>query len=50
MLQALDGFLMTLDHMGTVLFVSDDSGDYVGLTPVSNHGQLPFNCKPLLDY
>lgn len=36
-LQALDGFLMTLDHMGTVLFVSDDSGDYVGLTPVSNH-------------
>ena len=27
---------MTLDHMGTVLFVSDDCADYIGLTPVSN--------------
>ena len=36
-LQALDGFLMTLDHMGTVLFVSDDCADYIGLTPVSSH-------------
>ena len=37
LLQALDGFLMILDHMGTVLFVSDDSGDYIGLTPVSDY-------------
>jgi len=33
--QALDGFLMILDHMGTVLYVSDDSAEYINLTPVS---------------
>jgi len=33
--QALDGFLMIVDHMGTVLYVSDDSVDYISLTPVS---------------
>ena len=33
--QALDGFLMIVDHTGTVLYVSDDSADYISLTPVS---------------
>jgi len=26
---------MIVDHMGTVLYVSDDSVDYINLTPVS---------------
>jgi len=33
--QALDGFLMIVDHVGTVLYVSDDSAEYINLTPVS---------------
>ena len=33
--QALDGFLMIVDHMGTVLYVSGDCADYISLTPVS---------------
>ena len=35
LLQALDGFLMIVDQMGTVLYVTDDCSDFISLTPVS---------------
>ena len=40
LLQALDGFIMIVDQVGTVLFVSSDAADYISLTPVSIYTKL----------